>query len=166
MKKITRLIAPFIILCLLTPGAFGLDRIKTKITLTPDTWMLFENSFAIETPTTGQDFKLRVETRYNDEPVESVKIVKLNGFFLKESPEIINEGDAKVYIYKMKAPDNEGTYMIEFESRTQSEEIINYDTSIEVVEDDPKQTWLRVGIWAGIAIVTVGTALLVSNAGK
>ncbi len=167
MKKITKLIAPFIIICLLAPAVIGQERIKTKITLTPDSWLFIENWFGIETPVIGQKFKLRIEAKYNDEPVEYVKVTKAEGFIVNGKPEIeADDYRAKTYIYKMQAPETEGLYKVTFESRVGQEELITYDTEIKVVEDDPKQNWVRGAIWLGFALGLIGGALIISNAGK
>ena len=167
MHKLIKLLAPLIIICLLVPLCIGQDRIKTKIALSPESGLIFENYFGIETPTIGQKFKLSIETKYNDQPVEYVKITHTNGFKLLDGPKVkINGRSSKVYAYTLKAPDKKGSYKINFESRVGNEQIITYDTQIKVVHDDPKQNWLRAAIWGGISFAVLGVALIASSMSK
>jgi len=167
MHKLIKFIAPLIIICLLPSVCLGQGKIKTKILLTPCSSLVFENYFGIETPVTEQKFKMRIETKYNDVPVEYVKITKTNGFKLSSGPEIEkNAAGLKTYVYTLTAPQKEGLYKIDFESRVGEKELITYDTDIKVVSSDPKQNWVRAAIWAGISAAILGIALIASGMNK
>ncbi len=168
MRKSLKILSLAVLICFVaTTLVCGKNVIKTKVTLTPVSPIFYENYVGIETPTFNQEFKLHVETRYNDEIVMDVRIKDPGAFKIKGEPEIeYEEGKPKANAFTFQAPDKEGTYKIIFEGRTNAGEVFDFDTEIKVVESDSFQTWLRVGFFAGIIVVATGVILLIANAGK
>jgi len=165
MKKTAKVLALILVFCLAASAVYSATtKIKTKIFLTPDSAIFFENLVSIDTPTLKQKIKLHAVAKYNDIIVPDLSIKSAEGFKVLGKPEVKEEEGRPVgRIFSLEAPDKAGKNIIVFEGITDEGIIFHFDTTVEVVEDDPSQTWLRVGSVVGILLVAVGVILLISN---
>jgi hypothetical protein len=168
MNKIIRTIACAITLCFLSTSVFGVENIiKTKITLTPDSPIFYENYIGIETPTKGQVIKLHVEARYNGEQIGKVNIKNLDGFKLIKGPETeYEDNQPKANAFTLRAPEKEGNYIIVFEGQNSTGSLFHFDTEIRVVESDQFQNWLRIGFVAGVIILATAVVVIISSSSR
>jgi hypothetical protein len=169
MKKTIRILSFMVLFCFAVSNmSGGANLIKTKITLTPVSWIFYENTMGIETPTTDQTFKIHVQARYNEYPAKRVKILDPTPLMLERGPEVTyyESGHPKSHAFTLKAPKRPGKHKLMFEGTTDRGEIFHFSSEVKVVEFDSFQTWVRVGGILGIALVTILAVSLVANAGK
>ncbi len=167
MKNILKLIASVLIFSFSATFAFGADTIRSKITLTPVSPIFFENYVGIETPLKDQDLKLHLETSYGEEVVNDVTIKDPGGFISTSASEAeLKDGVQVGDIFSLKAPGKEGVYTMIFEGKTKAGKTFDFSTDIKVVQDDPMQTWMRVGIIAGVVVVAATVIMLLANSGR
>jgi|GEM_PF-2005656 len=167
MKNIIKRLSLAVLICFaITNLCQGTNVIKNKITLTPVSPVFYENNIGIETPTIDQEFKLHIETRYNDVPVMNVRIANAGPFQVISSEKEMDGEIQKGNVFTLKAPETEGIYTITFEGKNQEGRIFNFETEIEVVEYDSFQAWVRAGTIIGLVVITVATIMLLSGSGK
>jgi hypothetical protein len=167
MKKHVKFLAACLVVCFLSATAFGADtQIRTKVTITPESPIFYENYIGIETPTRSQDIKLRVEAKYNEIIVSNFDIKNANGFTVINAETEYENNVAVRKAFKLKAPDTTGTRTIAFEGRTADGKLFTFNTKVTVVEDDPGQNWMRAGLIAGIVLVATVVVVILSNSGK
>lgn len=163
MKSIMKTIALGLIICFLGSICWGQDKITFKTVLTPISAIFYENNVGIDTPTLGQEFKLHVQTFFNDEQVTNISVKDDGGFSTLGNPEIEDRDNSSWLAFPLKAPQNEGTYKITFEGRTKTGQVFDFSTDIKVVQNDQSQTWMQIGLIVGVVVVVAALGLLLAN---
>ena len=164
MKKGIKAISIAILVCFSAASlVFADDSIKTKITLTPISPIFYESYFGIDTPITGQDFKIHVEATFNDDAARDISINSAVGFELKATETEYKDGVASGKAFTLKAPAKAGDYKVTFNGNTASGRSFSFDTAVKVVENDPQQTWIRAAGIVGIVVVALVVVSLVAR---
>lgn len=163
MKKILRVVSFVILLCFCASFVSAEDKITFKTILTPISPVFYENNIGIDTPTVGQEFKLHLETYYNGDLVTDISIKDLGGMSAIAAQEREDRDGSTWSVFSLKAPQKEGTFKVVFEGKTRTGNILNFSTDIKVVESDQFQSWMRVGLVAGVVVVAGLAIALLTN---
>ena len=168
MKKLMKCLSIAILICFAFSSVVcGVDITKSKVTLTPSSGVFYENYIGIDTPTLGQEFKAHIEeVSYNNEAATDVSIKDAGAFNVRGGESEYNAGAFKSRTFLLQAPNKEGSYKMTFEGKTVTGKTFTFSTDIKVVQDDPQQNWMRIGLTVGLIVVCTAVILLLANSGK